>query len=573
MRVPAAGVAARRVEAHDEEDHGADARDAAQHDGDDGHLEEVPLLRAAVRDDLVVRDGDDGAVVEDGDDDQRDNGQRERPRVRQLQRVQHRLDVRVRRARAGHDVALGLHGQHREEEEEQQLDGAGDAVDAVVAHALEDLARALDGLDDDRQARLREHDVGGGLGGVRRALDGDADVGALERRRVVDAVARHARHVALLADDVDDLELVLGQHLGEAVGGHDDGGQVAVHAALVVQHLRVEDVGAHAELAARLLGDGRLVARDHLHLHAHVHGRLDRALGVVARRVEEREHALELPARRLVLTRVADRDAERAEAAVGERLHRALDAAADLVLVVRQAQHHLRRALGDLEDLAIGGLDERLRALVRGVERRELDLLERRQLGARRDGLRDAVVDGVLVALRALGGERGVEDDLLLGHVAHEQRLAQAQLVLRERARLVGADHGGGAHRLARVEVLDQVVVGQHAVSAEGQRDGDGERQALGHGHHEDGDAGDDEGQHLGRVLVLELLVVAARPRLAEEPDVHDHDAHERHHAAGLADVHRQLVELRAQDRAARELLLAALLHLRRRLGGGRLAR
>ncbi len=32
-------------------------------------------------------------------------------------------------------------------------------------------------------------------------------------------------------------------------------------------HLRVEDVGAHAQLAARLLGDGRLVARDHLHLY------------------------------------------------------------------------------------------------------------------------------------------------------------------------------------------------------------------------------------------------------------------------------------------------------------------
>mmetsp|Transcript_17769 Transcript_17769/g.62638 ORF Transcript_17769/g.62638 Transcript_17769/m.62638 type:complete len:379 (+) Transcript_17769:928-2064(+) len=376
MRVPAAGVAARRVEAHDEEDHGADARDAAQHDGDDGHLEEVPLLRAAVRDDLVVRDGDDGAVVEDGDDDQRDNGQRERPRVRQLQRVQHRLDVRVRRARAGHDVALGLHGQHREEEEEQQLDGAGDAVDAVVAHALEDLARALDGLDDDRQARLREHDVGGGLGGVRRALDGDADVGALERRRVVDAVARHARHVALLADDVDDLELVLGQHLGEAVGGHDDGGQVAVHAALVVQHLRVEDVGAHAELAARLLGDGRLVARNHLHLHAKLNRVLDRLLRVHARRVEQRQHALELPVRLLVLARVGDGDAERAEAAVGERLHRALDAAADLVLVVRQAQHHLRRALGDLEDGAVRRLHRRLSALVRRVEGHELALLE-----------------------------------------------------------------------------------------------------------------------------------------------------------------------------------------------------
>ena len=53
---------------------------------------------------------------------------------------------------------------------------------------------------------VRAHRVGG-------AGDGDADVGALERGRVVDAVAGHADRVAQLAQRLHDQVLVLRVHL------------------------------------------------------------------------------------------------------------------------------------------------------------------------------------------------------------------------------------------------------------------------------------------------------------------------------------------------------------------------
>ena len=44
-----------------------------------------------------------------------------------------------------------------------------------------------------------------------------------------------------------------------------------------------------------LARDQHIVARDHLDVHAHLHGLLDRLLGVEPRRVEEGQHADEPP--------------------------------------------------------------------------------------------------------------------------------------------------------------------------------------------------------------------------------------------------------------------------------------
>ena len=72
---------------------------------------------------------------------------------------------------------------------------SADAVDRVAGHALEDAARFLDAGRDDRKARRGQHQIGGGARRVGRAAHGDADVRLLERRRVVDPVARHADDV------------------------------------------------------------------------------------------------------------------------------------------------------------------------------------------------------------------------------------------------------------------------------------------------------------------------------------------------------------------------------------------
>lgn len=63
------------------------------------------------------------------------------------------------------------------------------------------------------------------------------------------------------------------------------------------QCLRGVHVSAQAQLAGGLLSDQQLVAGDHLDVDALLAAPLDCFLGVVARRVEQRQQAHELPPR------------------------------------------------------------------------------------------------------------------------------------------------------------------------------------------------------------------------------------------------------------------------------------
>jgi hypothetical protein len=92
-----------------------------------------------------------------------------------------------------------------------EVQGKGQAQGQCAAP--EDLAGHDDGGDQHGEAGLGEHNVCGGARGVGGALDGDADIGALEGGRVVDAVAGHAHSKALLAQRLNDAVLVLGVHL------------------------------------------------------------------------------------------------------------------------------------------------------------------------------------------------------------------------------------------------------------------------------------------------------------------------------------------------------------------------
>ena len=75
----------------------------------------------------------------------------------------------------------------------------GEDVGQKLPDVLEDRAPFLDGVDDAREIVVQQHHVGGLLRHVRaRDPHGDPDVGALERGRVVHAVARDRHDVALL---------------------------------------------------------------------------------------------------------------------------------------------------------------------------------------------------------------------------------------------------------------------------------------------------------------------------------------------------------------------------------------
>ena len=81
-----------------------------------------------------------------------------------------------------------------------------------------DGAALLDQRHDARQARVGEDDARSALGDIGRRADGDADFRLPQRGRVVHAVARHADDPARGLQALDDDVLVLGVHLGEAVG-------------------------------------------------------------------------------------------------------------------------------------------------------------------------------------------------------------------------------------------------------------------------------------------------------------------------------------------------------------------
>ena len=83
------------------------------------------------------------------------------------------------------------------------------------------LPALLDRVDDHRQAGRHQHDGRRRARRVGRARNGDAAVGLLQRGSVVHPVAGHADDVAALLQDVDDVELVFGKYLGEAVGLFD----------------------------------------------------------------------------------------------------------------------------------------------------------------------------------------------------------------------------------------------------------------------------------------------------------------------------------------------------------------
>jgi hypothetical protein len=89
----------------------------------------------------------------------------------------------------------------------------------------------------------------------------------------------------------------------------------------------------------------------------------------------------------------------------------------------------------------------------------------------------------------------------------------------------VRANAGGVAHRLAGVQVPDQVVVLHHLLHGVGQRQGDGQRQALGHGHHEDGDPNDEELDEVVEVRQREGLLADQVVGDAEADEQNEHGA------------------------------------------------
>ena len=114
----------------------------------------------------------------------------------------------------------------------------------------------------------------------------------------------------------------------------DSAAAVRLLALDVAQAGGIEDVGAHPQCLGGLPGDGDLVAGDHLDRDAQLPRGGDGRLGIVARRVEQGQHAEELPG----AVPVGAGHAQRPKAAGGEVVDRLVDRGLDLPALADSAR-------------------------------------------------------------------------------------------------------------------------------------------------------------------------------------------------------------------------------------------
>mmetsp|Transcript_35246 Transcript_35246/g.91584 ORF Transcript_35246/g.91584 Transcript_35246/m.91584 type:complete len:725 (-) Transcript_35246:873-3047(-) len=458
-----------------EEDDGGDCLDEAVRKAEGEHLGEEPGVRHGAGCHEVLGEGDHGSIIEDG----KEHNQ-ERRKVPVINDC---------------DEAKG----------EADADGDGNGVLGVRLHALEDLAGSDDGIDDDAQPWLGEHHVGRRTGSVSGVRHRDANITFLEGRRIVHAVACHAADVPTVLKPLHNLVLVLWENFRKAVRLLDQLvqrnaslHQAACHAGL--NDIRGVHVGAHPKLARSLHANGKLVTGDHLDANAQSVSLLDGELGVVAGRVKQWDEAHELPLgdaiRPIALCNSHTKGAVAARRVLQDAL---LHLSLDLWQVVRQAEHHLRCALGHAEAgvdtirCRVGlGVDESNGALVGRVEGAVLEAFV-------------AVPEGVLPVVRVVQAdinglvalnartERGVEEDVLRDEPALglEVGLVHRQLVEGECAGLVGAQHVHACHLLDRRQPAHDGALLSQLVGAKCQSHRE-------HGGHCNGDTTHDDDEHVG---------------------------------------------------------------------------
>ena len=240
----------------------------------------------------------------------------------------------------------------------------------------------------------------------------------------------------MLLQHVDDVKFVLGKYLGETVGILDGLGHRRGFLGLgVTEGGAVENVCTHPQHLGGLPGDRQGVAGHHLDLHAHLGRGRDGGFGVFTRRIEQRQYAKKLP----FPVAIRPRHTESTEAARGEVVDRLVDSGFHGCGVSRQFLNDLRRPLRHLECASVRGLDGGLGAFVDWVEGLEMcDLIGLQRLLVLQAS-QDREIDRVVV-LR-LRSQCAGEDDLVGCDLAQAEWIAKRQLVLGQRASLVGAQH------------------------------------------------------------------------------------------------------------------------------------
>ena len=475
------------------------------------------------------------------------------------------------------------HAQHRRAGHDQHLaDIRRQQIHQVLLDVAEDPAPFFNSSHDRREVVVGQRHGSGFLGDIRaRDAHGNADVGLLQRGRIVNAVAGHGHDVPVLLEGAHDAQLVCGRNARKDV----DRRGVPVQFGL--GHRIQLGAGDHASALqdAELAGDGLrrhgVIAGDHDDPDAGPFAACHGILGLRSRRVdhagqpEEGHPGLRGFERRAGLAR----HAQYPQGLVGQLaggFHQPFARRFVQWLVVQGAvpgRQHMCTGSEDDFRRALGERDNSLRCLVQGGHplrfRGEGDLADAREVllkfrfgqarlgsGHNQRALRGIALD-VPAALGldpcdvGVGGERAraqelsqrlvrrggaaVRQELAAGFVARagyvpraprNAEFADRHLVFGQGPGLVRADHGCAAQRLHGRQPPHQRMAFDHALDADRQRDRDDSRQRLWHNGHGQGDA---EDEHLHERLA------AHEPQRHDQR--HDHERDPRQHVADLVEV------------------------------------
>ena len=119
---------------------------------------------------------------------------------------------------------IGVRDQRQAEQQRQQREARdrhmhGHDVGHRLAQIVVDAAAEPHGADDRAEIVVEQDDRRGLARDIGAApAHGDADMGGLERRRVVDAVTGHGDDLAVRLERLDDAQLLLGHDAGEDRG-------------------------------------------------------------------------------------------------------------------------------------------------------------------------------------------------------------------------------------------------------------------------------------------------------------------------------------------------------------------
>src|SRR5258708_4735873 len=170
-------------------------------------------------------------------------------------------------------VEQNLSGEHGQEFKKQGSSGHAEHVAEVRAGAhqkiFHDVAEGLAAFDDSVvkhiQTRFQQDDVSSVAGNVHRGGNGDADVGGVQRRGIVDAIAHVADHVAAVLESQDDAVFLGRRDTGKNRGllGHMGQGAIAHALDFLAEH-NLAGIQSHPD--ADVAGDQNTVPGNDLHL-------------------------------------------------------------------------------------------------------------------------------------------------------------------------------------------------------------------------------------------------------------------------------------------------------------------